>query len=371
MSSNLFYAGDNLQGLALLERRGFLADLVYIDPPFATGNDFLISENRANSISGNGSVAYSDRTKGKEYLDVLEQQLRAIRKVMSPTGSIYVHIGLAVEHHARLLMDDVFGAENYRNSISRIKCNPKNFARYSYGNVKDSILFYSVSPKRLTWNPQREPLSEEDIEKLYPFTDEMGRRYTTTPLHAPGITQNGKTGSAWRGIEPPEGRHWRYQPEKLEELELQGLIAWSSTGNPRLIKYADEAKGKLPQDVWEYKDPQHPIYPTQKNADMLRRIILTSSNPGDTVLDCFAGSGETLIQANSLGRYFVGMDISSSAQSVIQARVRDIDTEWIVQNGAVGLRVFGASGQSPNSLPRRGRWARSVAETQEAHPTLL
>ncbi len=371
MSRNLFYAGDNLKGLAFLKKRGLLVDLVYIDPPFATGNDFLISENRANSISGSGSVAYSDRTKGKEYLETLELQLRAIRQVMSPTGSIYVHIGLAVEHHVRLLLDKVFGAENFRNSISRIKCNPKNFERYSFGNVKDSILFYSVSPKKLTWHPQREPLSEDDIDRLYPFADEMGRRYTTTPLHAPGVTQNGKTGNAWRGIEPPEGRHWRYRPEKLDELNELGLIAWSSTGNPRMIKYADEAKGKLPQDVWEYKDPQNPIYPTQKNADMLKRIILTSSKPGDIVLDCFAGSGETLVQAHKLGRYFIGMDISSAAQNIIQARLQNTQNEWIVQNDDIRLRVFRAPNLSSESPQSRGRSTGSVTETTEANPTLF
>jgi len=371
MNRNLFYAGDNQKGLALLKRRGVLADLVYIDPPFATGNDFLISENRANSISGNGSVAYSDRTTGKEYLNVLARQLRAIRKVMSPTGSIYVHIGLAVEHHVRLIMDKVFGAANFRNSITRIKCNPKNFDRNSFGNVKDSILFYSASPKQFTWHPQREPLSAEDIERLYPFADEMGRRYTTTPLHAPGITQNGKTGSSWRGIMPPEGRHWRYQPEKLDELEHHGLIAWSSTGNPRLIKYADEARGKLPQDVWEFKDPQHPIYPTQKNADMLKRTILTSSNPGDLVLDCFAGSGETLNQAHNLGRYFVGMDVSDAAQGIIRSRLEISDTEWIEENAKLRLRVFRAPKKPPKSSGRQARNSRPFTETEEANPSLL
>ncbi len=371
MNRNLFYAGDNLKGLDFINRRGLLVDLVYIDPPFATGNDFLISENRANSISGNGSVAYSDRTKGQEYLETLEFQLRAIRQVMSPTGSIYVHIGLAVEHHVRLLMDRVFGAENFRNCVTRIKCNPKNFDRYSFGNVKDSILFYSVSPKQLTWHPQREPLSEDDIKRLYPFTDEMGRRYTTTPLHAPGVTLNGKTGDSWQGIEPPEGRHWRYRPEKLDELNGRGLIAWSSTGNPRMIKYADEAKGKLPQDVWKYKDPQNPIYPTQKNAAMLKRIILTSSNPGDVVLDCFAGSGETLIQAHSLDRRFVGMDISKAAQRVIGARISDLATEWIEHNEDIRLRVFRAPGQSKEPAPRAKGSSKSLPKTQEANTSLF
>ena len=328
MPRNLFYAGDNLKGLELLRKRGLLADLVYIDPPFATGNDFRISQRRANAISASGQVAYSDRTRGSDYLDTLERQLCAIRAVMSPSASIYVHIGLAVEHRLRLLMDNVFGAENFRNSIARVKCNPKNFARYSYGNVRDSILFYSMSPKSLTWNPQREPLSDADIERLYPQVDVFGRRYTTTPLHAPGVTRDGETGKPWRGMDPPEGRHWRYRPDKLDELDAQGLIAWSSTGNPRLKKFAEDSQGKLPQDVWECKDPQYPVYPTQKNADMLRRIILTSSNPGDVVLDCFAGSGETLVQAHRLGRRFVGMDASAAAQGVIRKRVAGMDVEW-------------------------------------------
>lgn len=343
MDGNLFFAGDNLDGLALLRRRGIRVDLVYIDPPFATGNDFLISETRANSISGNGSVAYSDRTTGKDYLEILERQLRAIYEVMSPTGSVYVHIGLAVEHHARLLMDAVFGANNFRSSITRIKCNPKNFARYAYGNIKDTILFYSMSPKQLTWNPQREPLSRDDIDRLYPYEDESGRRYTTTPLHAPGVTRNGRTGDSWKGMHPPEGRHWRYRPEKLDDLDARGLIAWSATGNPRLIKYADESRGKLPQDVWEYKDPQNPLYPTQKNADMLRRIILTSSNPGDVVLDCFAGSGETLVQAHRLGRRFVGMDVSEAAYGVVEARLGGVEVEWVEAAGAAALRLEAAA----------------------------
>ena len=239
---------------------------------------------------------------------------------MSPAGSIYVHIDVKMEHHVRLLMDEVFGPENFRNSITRIKCNPKNFDRYGYGNFKDTILFYSKSPGPITWHPQREPLTEDEVARLYPFTDEKGRRFATNPLHAPGVTDNGPTGQPWRGMPPPAGRHWRYPPEKLDELDAAGLVAWSSTGNPRKIRYASEAAGKLPQDVWLYKDPQRPQYPTQKNARMLERIIRTSSNPGDTVMDCYAGSGTTLLQAARLGRRFIGMDDSPAAQRVFCAR---------------------------------------------------
>ena len=321
---HLFYAGDNLAGLELLTHRGIRVDLVYIDPPFATNNEFLVDDDRANAISASGRLAYADTTRGAEYLDALRLRLLAIREVMSPTGSIYVHIDVNMEHHVRLLMDEVFGPRNFRNSITRIKCNPKNFERYSYGNIKDTILFYSVSPRKITWNPQRTPLSEDDLKTLYPRVDEQGRRYTTTPLHAPGVTQDGPTGQAWRGRKPPRGRHWRYPPDRLDELDAAGLIHWSATGNPRKINYADESVGKMPQDVWEYKDPQRPVYPTQKNAAMLERIILTSSSPGDTVLDCYAGSGSTLVEAARLGRRFIGMDDAPESHRVIRTRMKDI-----------------------------------------------
>ena len=319
-------------GLGLLARRGIRVDLVYIDPPFATNNEFLVDTDRANSVSASGRLAYSDTTRGSEYLDVLRLRLLAIRKIMSPTGSIYVHIDINMEHHIRLLMDEVFGPQNFRNSIARIKCNPKNFERYSYGNMRDTILFYSVSPRQITWNPQRTPLSEDDLKTLYPRIDAQGRRYTTTPLHAPGVTLNGATGQSWRGRMPPRGRHWRYPPEKLDSLDAEGLVHWSATGNPRKINYADEAEGKMPQDVWEYKDPQRPTYPTQKNTAMLERLILTSSDPGDTVLDCYAGSGSALIQAAKLGRHFIGMDDSPESFKVIVKQMEDIGLDHRIES---------------------------------------
>lgn len=328
---NYFHAGDNLDGLQRLTRLGVSVDLVYIDPPFATNSDFLIDADRANAVSASGSVAYSDKTRGSAYLDELALRLRAIRETMAPSSSIYVHIGVQMEHRVRLLMDDVFGAENFRNSIARIKCNPKNFDRHSYGNIRDTLLFYSMSPDRITWNPQREPMSFDDIARLYPQMDAAGRRYTTTPLHAPGVTLNGPTGQTWRGMSPPPGRHWRYPPAKLDELDTAGLIAWSAAGNPRKIRYADDANdppGKLPQDVWTYKDPQRAVYPTQKNEEMLRRIILTSSNEGDTVLDCYAGGGGTLLQAAKLGRAFVGMDNSRASRLVVEGRLSKVGVGW-------------------------------------------
>ena len=165
---HLLYAGDNLAGLGLLARRGIEVDLVYIDPPFATNNRFLLDADRANTVSASGRLAYADTTRGSDYLDALKERLLAIREVMSPTGSIYVHIDVNMEHHVRLLMDEVFGPRNFRNSITRIKSNPKNFERNSYGNIKDTILFYSVSPRAITWNPQRTPLERGRPQKALP-----------------------------------------------------------------------------------------------------------------------------------------------------------------------------------------------------------
>ena len=134
-------------------------------------------------------------------------------------------------------------------------------------------------------------------------------------------------------MNPPPGRHWRYAPARLDELDAAGLIEWSSTGNPRKIRYARDpvtgnAVGKLPQDVWLYKDPQRPKYPTQKNARMIERIIRTSSNPGETVLDCYAGSGATLLTAARLGRRFVGMDDAPASQRIVGCQLSTRGIAW-------------------------------------------
>ncbi|MEW6007316.1 MAG: site-specific DNA-methyltransferase, partial [bacterium] len=125
---------------------------------------------------------------------------------------------------------------------------------------------------------------------------------------------------------PPRGSHWQYPPEELDKLNEQGLIEWSSTGNPRRIYYAEEAvkKGKKRQDIWEFKDPPYPSYPTEKNLEMLKTIIEASSNPDDLVLDCFVGSGTTLIAAEELGRRWIGIDNSKVALDVAQKRLSSI-----------------------------------------------
>jgi len=182
----------------------------------------------------------------------LRKRLILLREILAEDGSIYVHIDYKIGHYVKVIMDEVFGKENFINDITRIKCNPKNFDRKGFGNIKDLILFYSKGASYI-WNEPREEFTDEDIKRLFPKVDKDGRRYTTTPLHAPGETRNGPTGRPWKGLKPPKGRHWRYSPEELTRLDKEGLIEWSSTGNPRKKIYADEmlGKGKKRQDIWD------------------------------------------------------------------------------------------------------------------------
>jgi len=314
-ATNYLIQGENLSVLkSLLSEYKSKIDLIYIDPPFATNNIFRIGEKRANSIScsNEDNIAYSDKLQGKDFLNFIKERLLIAKDLLSENGSIYLHTDYKIGHYLRIIMDEVFGAENFRNDITRIKCNPKNFNRKAYGNIKDLILFYSKS-KNPIWNNAFIPYSEKDIEKLFPKIDINGRRYTTIPLHAPGETKNGQTSLEFKGIKPPKGRHWRCSPQELEELDGMGLIEWSANGNPRKIIYADEKEGKKVQDIWEFKDPQYPLYPTEKNLDMLKLIVEMSSNKNSIVLDFFCGSGTTLVAAEALGRNWIGIDNSTIA----------------------------------------------------------
>ncbi len=331
---NLLIKGDNIKGLYyLLQTRKLKGkiDLVYIDPPFATGGNFTITDGRASTISNsrNGEIAYSDKLVGKVFVEFLRERMLLLKELMSEQGSIYVHIDYKIGHYVKVMMDEIFGIDNFRNDITRIKCNPKNFDRVGFGNIKDLILFYTKSSNPI-WNEPREKYTEKDIEKLFPKIDKQGRRYTTVPIHAPGETENGKSNQPFKGMMPPKGRHWRTDVETLEKWDREGLIEWSSTGNPRKIIYADEREGKRVQDVWEFKDPQYPAYPTEKNSEMLDLIIRTSSNPESIVLDCFCGSGTTLKSAHINQRRWIGIDQSEHAIKATIAKLKSIKGDLFI-----------------------------------------
>lgn len=328
---NLLILGENIKVLKALTEDFNLAnkiDLVYIDPPFATNNSFTIGDERVSTISKslNDRIAYNDNLVGSEFLEFIRERLIFLRELMSEQGSIYLHIDYKIGHYVKVIMDEVFGAKNFRNDITRIKCNPKNFQRKAYGNIKDLILFYTKTNNYI-WNAPTEKFTDADKKKLFRKVDEDGRYYTTIPLHAPGETKNGNTGQEWRGVFPPKGRHWRSAPAVLEDLDKAGLIEWSNNGVPRKKIFADERDGKKMQDIWEYKDPQYPQYPTEKNIDLLKNIINASSNERSIVLDCFCGSGSTLQAATELNRKWIGIDKSKEAIDVVKKRLSNICSE--------------------------------------------
>lgn len=336
--------GENFKALSILLNNGFRSkvDLIYIDPPFSTSNEFLINSERTNTISAprNGTVAYKDKLKGSEYLEFIRERLILLRELLSNSGSIYLHIDYKIGHYIKIIMDEVFGEENFINDITRIKGNPKNFQRKAYGNQKDLILFYAKNKGAQIFNNITQPLEISEIEKAFNKIDSTGRRYNTIPLHAPGESQ-GETGGDFMGISPPAGRHWRTSPKSLEKLNEKGLIEWSKNGVPRLKKFADEHKGKKIQDIWyNFKDPQYPEYPTQKNSDMLELVIQQSSNTESIVLDCFCGSGSTLLAAKKLNRKFIGIDESQIAIDVIKNKLKNIELLKIAKDETVVVEQF-------------------------------
>jgi len=304
--------GNNLPVLAALMHdpavRGRVR-LVYIDPPYATKSVFQ---------SRNQTDAYMDLLEGAHYLEFLRERLILLRELLADDGSIYVHLDDNMAFLAKAVMDEVFGRANFRNWITRKKCNPKNYTRKTYGNVTDYILFYTKS-ENYVWHRPVEPWTEQKADKEYQYAEPgTGRRYKKVPVHAPGV-RNGETGQPWKDMKPPPGKHWQYPPRVLDEMDGRGEIYWSPTGNPRRKIYLDQSEGIPSQDIWlEFRDAHNQNiavsgYPTEKNPNLLARIIQASSNEGDLVLDCFSGSGTTLNVASQSGRRWIGVDNSSEA----------------------------------------------------------
>jgi adenine-specific DNA-methyltransferase len=323
-NDNLLIQGDNLIALSsLLSSHKGKIDLIYIDPPFNTNQVFTIDNNRVSTISrGNtGLVAYNDKLPFDQYLEFMRQRLIIMRELLSDKGSIYVHIDLKVGHYLKVILDEVFGSNNFLNDITRIKSNPKNFSRRAYGNEKDTIYFYAKNKEHNIWNNITKSEDRERLKKLFPKTDGKGDMYSTIPLHAPGETKDGNTGLPWRDILPPVGRHWRTDPKEFDRLDSLGLIEWSKTGNPRIKRYAKDHKGSKIQDIWSFKDPQYPTYPTEKNSSMLDLIIKQSSTIESIVLDCFSGSGSTLLSASKNSRQWIGIDSSEESINIIKTNL--------------------------------------------------
>lgn len=306
---------DNWFALHTLIESGNKAQLVYLDPPYATGLDFE---------SRNQEHAYNDSLTDASYIEFMRRRFILIRELLDDTGSVYVHIGNQMIAELKIVLDEVFGPKNFRNLITRRKCSSKNFTKHQYSNLNDYLLFYSKSD-RYIWNQPATAADPEWIAREYPKVDERGQ-YKLVPVHAPGV-RRGETGGEWHGMMPPPGKHWQYIPSKLDGFDERGEIHWSKNGNPRRKVYLTEDKALPLTDYWDqYRDAHHQSvlitgYPTEKNFDMMKMIVGASSNPGDLVVDPFCGSGSTIHAADLLGRKWVGIDQSFVAAKTAVSRM--------------------------------------------------
>lgn len=337
---NYLFMGDNKDALLFMLNNGAKGKvrLIYIDPPFATESNF---------VSRDQKHAYSDSLCGGEYVEFLRERLILMKELLSADGSIYLHLDGNMAFTMKLIMDEIFGAQNCRAFITRKKCSTKNYTKNTYGNVSDYIMFYSKS-SQYVWNRPYAPWEMDKLIEQYPCIDEKtGRRYKKVPVHAPGV-RNGETGKEWRGKMPPQGKHWQYTPQKLDELDAAGEIYWSPTGNPRRMVFCDSSKGIPVQDIWlDYRDSINQSqkttgYPTEKNSDMLKMIVNASSNPGDLVMDCFAGSGTTLGAAYELERRWIGVDCGTESIRAILKRFTsglDVYGDYVTQPAAVQITL--------------------------------
>ncbi|PZS05871.1 MAG: hypothetical protein DLM69_00570 [Candidatus Chloroheliales bacterium] len=320
--SNMLIFGDNLQVLRELadpaspHSLAGKVRLIYIDPPFSTKQDFQGRQEQQ---------AYQDKVAGAQFIEFLRRRLIMLRELLTDDGSIYVHLDSRMAGPIKLIMDELFGRENFRNDITWQKIRSSKGQAQSFGNVKDTILFYAKS-NEVYFSRLYTPLAEERIEQHYSMIEpETNRRYMLDNFSQAGQGESRRFGDLV--IAPPPGKHWIWSQEKIDVAMAKGEIIITSGGRPRVKRYLDKSQGNPVEDIWTDIPPinsqaiERTSYPTQKPEALLERIIEASSSPGDIVLDCFAGSGTTAAVAERLGRRWVAIDCGKFAIYTIQMRL--------------------------------------------------
>ena len=361
---NKLYYGDNLQVL-----REYIPDqsidLIYLDPPFNSRQDYnVLFAEKDGSRSASQITAFKDTWEWNEeaarsYEEVIEQggrvaeamrafrtllggsdmlaylammapRLVELRRVLKETGSIYLHCDPTASHYLKLLMDSIYGAQKLKNEIiwkrSDAHSDGKQGATH-LGRIHDVILYYSRgdSPK---FNTIYTPLPDSTQERWYRHIEEgTGRRYNKADITGPGGASKGNPYYEWKGVT----RYWRFKQSRMEEMEAQGRLVYSKSGMVYQKRYLDESKGVSIQDFWEdipmlrgiHQNSERLGYPTQKPEALLERILQTSSNEGDLVLDPFCGCGTTVQVAQKLNRRWIGIDITHLAIGLIKTRLDD------------------------------------------------
>jgi DNA modification methylase len=415
VKTNALYYGDNLDILRrYIPDEG--ADLVYLDPPFNSNRDYnVIFKDESGRKSDAQILAFEDtwhwgpsaeatydyltnssRHGGRipdsvsrivsalragigtnqmlAYIVEMAPRLVELRRVLKPTGSLYLHCDPTASHYLKLVLDAIFGPRSFVNEIVWERSTAKNDPK-RYGRIHDVLLFYSKG-STFTWNRQNVPFNADfaelpaNLSKNYTYVEPgTGRRYRLSDLTAnkPG----GDTDYEWRGVRPYKGRPWAFSKANLEKFEAEGRIVYRRTGMPTFKRYLDEMPGVPLQDVWTdirlgSASPERLGWDTQKPLALLERIVTASSNPGDVVLDPFCGCGTALVAAQKLGREWVGIDITYLSIAVMRARMKDSfgleDVEVIGQPTEVeGARALA---QSPEGRYQFQWWALALVDAQ-------
>jgi len=355
---NTLYYGDCLE---VMEK--FLADesidLIYLDPPFNSNADYNIIFGKQRNGKPAQVTAFGDTWRwggrGTEdavliagalkhpahvavsafmtllgecgmmaYLGYMAQRLVVMHSKLKDTGTLYLHCDTTASHYLKVLLDSVFGPQNYLNEISWLRSQPKSHAKVNLSRCRDLILRYGKGPNTV-FNKVYGEYDPDYVMKFYRHTDEDGRRYQLADLTNPNPARPNLT-YEFMGVH----RVWRWTRERMEEARQEGRIVQSKPGAvPRYKRYLDEMRGQPVTDNWDDIEHLHGSnkeklpYPTQKPVALLERILDLSSNPGDLVLDPFCGCGTTIVAAEKLSRRWVGIDISPVAIDVMTRERRD------------------------------------------------
>ncbi len=361
IARNTLFYGDNLSIL-----REYIPtesiDLVYLDPPFNSNRSYNVLFKDESGLSSEAQLtAFDDtwhwgNTAENAYYDLItnaplgiskligamrefigENQMMAylvmmtirlveLHRVLKPTGSLYLHCDPTASHYLKLLLDTIFGFENYRNEIIWKRTSSHSDAK-KFAKISDTIFYYTKSNK-YTWNNLRLDYNEEYLNKYYGNTDKDGRRYTYADLTKP----KGSTGYFYDllGCKPPPNG-WRMPQETAQKWLDEGKIEIPPTGaTPRYKRFIDELKGVVISNIWSDIPPVNSQakdalgFPTQKPIELLERIINVSSQPGDLILDPFSGCGTAIAAAQKTGRKWVGIDITHLAIAMHKSRLMDM-----------------------------------------------
>lgn len=349
---NKIFWGDNLQVMShmLKEYRGQV-QMIYIDPPFDSKAQYkktikVKSNDVSNDMMSFEEKQYNDIWTNDTYLQFMYERIILLRELLSENGSIWVHCDMSKGHYLKVILDEVFGQDNFINQITW----KRTFAHGDMGQgakhlgrISDYILVYKKS-ENVKLNSVYSPYEQEYIERVYKYQDEDGRRWQSVSLTGPGGAAKGNPFYEFLGV----SRYWQYSQENMQKLYEEGKIYQSKPGAvPRRKMYLDEAKGVPLQDIWTDIVPvqgaagENENYPTQKPISLLERILDVATDLGDLVFDCFMGSGTTQAVAMMKQRRFIGADINLGAIQITTKRLVNIlDTNKRENISTSGFEVY-------------------------------